>query len=98
MSVQLSTFQDFPGVNKAKNNTFFNNINGDISAVKKNARIKRRFLALLYAKGVLKINSCIDIAVLVQNKYRDLKYIKSEVIGFQSKAYQAVSRMWRQQH
>ncbi len=73
MSVQLTTFKDFPGVNKAKitfecfYNTFFNNINGDISAVKKNARIKRRFSALLYATGVLKIDSCIDIAVLAQN-------------------------------
>ena len=46
---------------------FFNNIDGDNSVVKKNARIKRRFLASLYPKEVLKNDSCIDIAILVQN-------------------------------
>ena len=66
-------FKLFWGVNKAKitvecfYNTFFNNIDGDNSVVKKNARIKRRFFALLYPKEVLKIDSCIEIAVLVQN-------------------------------
>jgi hypothetical protein len=38
-----------------------------ISVSEKNARIKCRFLALLYPKGVLKIDMCIHIAVLDQN-------------------------------
>jgi hypothetical protein len=41
--------------------------NGDISVIKKNARIKCRFLALLYPKRVLKIDMCIHIAVFDQN-------------------------------
>ena len=71
--MQLSTFQAFLGGKQGKKSplnvfiTLFNNIDGDNSVVKKNARIKRRFLALLYQKEVLKIDSCIDIAILVQN-------------------------------
>jgi hypothetical protein len=44
----------------------FNNIIGDILVVKKKAKITRCFLALLYnPKGVLKVDSYKDIAVLV---------------------------------
>ena len=45
--------------------------------------------------GGLKVNSCIDIALLFRIcKYKVLKYIQSEVTEFQSKAYQAASRMY----
>ena len=50
-------------------------------------------LAVLYLMRGLKVNSCIDIAALAICKYKVLKYIQSEVTGFQSKAYQAASRM-----
>jgi hypothetical protein len=45
----------------------FNNTNGDISVIRKKARIKRRFLALLHPKLVIRIHMCIDIVVLDQN-------------------------------
>jgi hypothetical protein len=76
MIVDLSTSQAFLRVNKAKI-TVVNRrhvmlfkmplMHDDISVVKKNFRIKRRFFALLYGKEVLIIESCTEIAVLGRN-------------------------------
>ena len=43
----------------------FQQQHGDVSVVKKNAIIQRSVLALLYPYRVLKVDSCIDIDVLV---------------------------------
>ena len=54
MSMQLSTFQTSPPINKSKNHlgelyiVLFFNKNRDISVVKENARIKFWFSALLF--------------------------------------------------
>ena len=51
-------------------------------------------LAVLYPMGGLKVKVAWTLLLLFRIcKYKVLKYIQSEVTGFQSKAYQAASRM-----
>ena len=72
MSMQID-FSSFPCRDRREESTLnvfssvsTTSLHGDILVVKKKARIPRCFLALLYnPKGVLKVDSYKDIAVLV---------------------------------
>ena len=65
MSMQLSTFQTLPVMNKSPLNAFYRTLFTTTIAIfpsiKENARVK--FSALLFPKQVVKVVSCIDIAV-----------------------------------
>ena len=67
MPMELSTFQTLQGAKITTKGDDKTTCNGDISDIENHANIHCWFLPLLYTKEVSKVDSSIDIAVLVKN-------------------------------